>query len=244
MKMCFIIFAIALFFRLPGTAQSTDFPTKQQSLHALGTYGNQGAIQTFNNRYEGVKGTPYFFEEWTRGRVLFRDGTVYDDIPLRYDVHNDQLIAQRSKESIVIVFKTLVQEFSLGKPENEIFLKFTKAAYLEDLKHMFPNHYVRVMYKGATSLYAVYWKSLIRADYRRAYNAGRPYDAFAELKAKYYITLPGGETVLAKPRKNALARIFKDHRKKVKSFIEENNLVLDHGTDLIKIIAYYDQLNQ
>ena len=44
----------------------------RENLRELGSVSGTGSVQTFDNRYEGTKGTPYVFEAWAPGEIFLK----------------------------------------------------------------------------------------------------------------------------------------------------------------------------
>jgi hypothetical protein len=243
MKYYFLILSFTVLAYLPGSAQEMDGVQKQQNLEAIGNPGNQGVVQSFDNRYEGVRGNPYLLEDWIKGEIIMRDSSVHEGIPLRYDVYTDELLAKRNNKIEIVIDKNQIRGFQLGKPGIPNFARFIKAVYLKDFKEVAPDRFVQVLYDGPTALYAIKKKNLIKANYQGAYSPGRNYDEFTDAVSKFYIRTPTGKFAEIKPKEKAVMKILSDEKKKVEEFIKKNNLILEEATDLVKVVMFYDQLH-
>lgn len=238
-----ITFVLGLSLCLPLFGQSLGNVEKQQNLEALGQTGNQGIVRTFDNRYEGVRGTPYLFNDWVKGAVILRDSTMIDDVFLQYDAYQGELLAKRNNKEAITIDKNQVRGFRIGKPGIKNFSHFSKAQYLDEFQEAEPEQFVQILYDGPSALYALHKKGLIKANYKGAYSAGKAYDEFTKTSTQYYLRSPEGIFVKVKPTKKDLLKIFSSDQKKVKEFIEKNNLVLEESTDLVKVAMFYDQLH-
>jgi len=68
-----LIIAFGLLIALSSAAQNVTAPQgyeAKENLRELGSTDGTGTVQTFDNRYEGVKGTPYVFEQFRQGEVF------------------------------------------------------------------------------------------------------------------------------------------------------------------------------
>jgi len=73
-----------------------------------------GQISRTDNRHEGVQGTPYFLDSWTQGRIGLVNGTNYENVPLKHDVRNQNLVLRRDQmRDPIIVFPVQVSQFLL-----------------------------------------------------------------------------------------------------------------------------------
>ncbi|MEM8565709.1 MAG: hypothetical protein AAGF85_04570, partial [Bacteroidota bacterium] len=62
----------------------------RNNLEAIG--GASGVVRTFDNRYEGVKGTPYLFEHWKSGVLYLRNGSTIEFSKGNYNKFEDEFI--------------------------------------------------------------------------------------------------------------------------------------------------------
>ena len=219
-------------------AQTKNLAEKQQMVDAVGKAYNTGAVQTFDERYEGVKGSPFLTEEWIPGKVRMNNGHVFDGVRLKYDLYRDELIVKRQDGAEVIPDKQTIRSFVLLAPKRQ----FVRIGYLINYRKFPYNHFAEVLYQGKSTLLAVHRKKLIKADYRGAYHADRPYDAFDVATTQHYWVSAEGQVHELKPRRKSLRRTFGDHQAAVTTFIQENGIDLNRAEDLVQLIQYYDQL--
>ena len=57
----------------------------QENLNLLGSGSNGSMVRTFDDRYEGVRGSPFFIEEWAEGEIRGSNGKIYTDLQLKYN---------------------------------------------------------------------------------------------------------------------------------------------------------------
>ncbi|MBW6502549.1 MAG: hypothetical protein K0B05_14255 [Bacteroidales bacterium] len=124
------------------------------------TSGNPGEAAAYlpllngriwHNRYSKVQGTPYFLsDEFLKGSVSF-NGIRYNDLDLKYDIYNDELILRIENRPVIILNKEMVDDFNL---------------FSGDRIHHFINTgndtssvlsgYADLLYNGPTSLFVKY----------------------------------------------------------------------------------------
>lgn len=238
MRLHFLILSIILFFQLQAYGQALGALEKEQKLDAISTLENQA--EGFD--YAGVEGSPFLYDDWVEGEIVLEDSTVYDEIPLRYDVYHNALIAKRG-DGAMIVDKDKIRGFTLGKPGISNFAHFLKASYLEDFQRVPADQFVQVFYDGPSALYAINRKSVVKANQKRGNSAEKPDDDLSSTEIEYYLRAPEGDFVKVKPEKKFILKVFNSKKQEVEEFINKNNLVLEEGTDLVKVLMFYDQLN-
>ena len=231
-----------LFLYYPAVSQELTMPDKFENLRLTGENAVGNTVRTYDGRYEGVKGHPYFHEDWAIGHVLLENEKEYRNVKLKYNVYQDQLIGlQHSKYSIILP-KEQVRAFTMLNEDSSQRVNFVKALHLEEeLSKVPPQQYVQVLYEGKLKLYAVNRKLLEEADYRGAYSIGNTYDEYGELDAVFYLSGPWGVDKLKRRNKKAL-KVFKMHNKKLRDYVEAKGLDLKEREDLLLLLQYYESL--
>ena len=234
---------LLLLLGLPGTivAQQKNPVEKQQIVNAVGQESTLGTVQTFNERYEGIKGSPFLTDEWTDGQVHMHNGQVFDQLQVKYNLYRDEIIVKRRDGAEVIPDKKTIRSFSLDTGSPGPLRRFVRVDYLPDNRAFPHNHFAEILYEGASTLLAVHDKSFIRADYRQAYHANRPYDKFGDVMTQYFWIAPDGRVHVLKPSKRAITKLFSDQKDVMVAFAEENQLDLRRPSDVVRLVQYYDQ---
>lgn len=231
-----------LFFCHASVGQELTMPDKFENLRLTGENAVGNTVRTYDGRYEGVRGHPYFQDEWMVGNVLLENEREYRDVKLKYNVYQDQLIGLQQEKYPIILPKDQVRAFTILKQDSTQTANFVKAIHLEaELSKVPPEQFVQVLYEGKLKLYAVNRKLLDEADYRGAYSVGRTYDEFGELDAVYYLEGPWGVEKLKRRNKKVL-KVFKMHAKKLKEYVVAEELNLHDRADLIQLLRYYESL--
>ncbi len=76
-------------------AQTIPDPTgyeAKENLRELGSVSGTGNVQTFDNRYEGTKGTPYVFEAWSQGEIFLKSKKKVLVKELNYNCYDNELV--------------------------------------------------------------------------------------------------------------------------------------------------------
>lgn len=228
-------------------AQVKNTPERQQILDEVGKSNNQSAVQTFDDRYEGVRGTPFLSDRWASGTVMLRTGKVHDKVQLKYDVYQDELVVKHPYDRAVTPDKRTITRFTLDSAQTGDSLHFVFVDYLPNSRSFPTNRFAQVLYGSFTdsntsTLLATHTKKLIKADYQGAYSADRRYDAFGPVMTSYYLIKPNGQTERFKPTKRAVRRLLKDKRKAIDEFMTVETIDPENPKDLARLIEYYDQL--
>jgi hypothetical protein len=236
MRKLFTLLALVLTLDVYAQQASSGFDN-QVNIDAIGGGGNSKVGRTFDNRYEGVKGTPYLHTKWTKGTVKYKDGT-FSNGSFKVDAYGSNLLALLSSGDSVILMPRIVEEVKLTAEngDTQIFRMFVLNASQP------VGSYVAVVYDGQTKLLLNTKKNLLQADFKGGYSAGRTYDEFTNTES-YFIQHANGQPVkINKLNKRNVLSALTLHNAQAKSYVEENKLDLQKESDVIKLLTYYDTL--
>lgn len=241
----FFTLFISIFFLLqPAIGQELTMPDKFENLRLTGENSVGNTVRTYDGRYEGVKGHPYFSGEWLLGNVLLENEHEYQQVKLKYDVYQDELIGLQQEKFAIILDKDKVRAFTMKPSEEGQALNFVKARHLaHSIKRVDGDQYVQVLYEGKASLYAVQRKQLNKANYRGAYNYGNKFDEFVKVEADFYLA-ESGEAKKLKPKKRKVIQAFESHQQMLNEFINEQQLELKQEDDLRKLVSFYEKISR
>jgi hypothetical protein len=224
--------------------QGLTMPDKFENLRLTGENAVGNTVRTYDGRYEGVKGHPYSSDEWLVGNVLLENEKEYQNVKLKYNAYQDQLIGLQQEKYPILLDKDKVRAFTMMAKDSIEIMKFVKAKHLDHrLKRVEGDQYVQVLHQGIVSLYALNRKLLNKANYRGAYNYGNKYDEFVNIEPTYYLA-EAGEAHKLKLKKRKVIKSFDDHTQAISKYIENEHLELSNEESLLKVIAYYEKIKQ
>ena len=238
MKIAIISLGIAI--SAVTMAQNVSVPEDyeaKENLRELGSTDGTGNVRTFDNRYEGVKGTPYIFEEWYPGEIFLSSRQKVAIGQMNYNCFENEIVYKEPGSDVVRVMNRykvdLFQVNQGGEKLNFIPLK---------LKENEEAIFVQVLYDQASRVYKFYQKEFLKANYEGGYSADRKYDEFVD---KYDLLLmKEGESTIYKLKnsKKYVISLFPEKEKEISSYIKQNNLDLKDAESIVKLMAYYDSL--
>ncbi|WP_259017132.1 hypothetical protein [Emticicia fluvialis] len=246
--MKFAAFVFVLFFSI--TLASAQEANVQEAMvyNALpgvdGTPGkNRLAMGTYDLRYEGVKGSRYFLEEWLNGELVFvKENTKAPKmVPLKYDTHRKELLFKRTVGDSIVVNPDQITGFVINDTKNSISYPFIKVDGLRTEGGVVPVTYLLVLYKSKTSLLKHVSKMMQKANYQGAYSVDRRYDSYLD-NSEYYLKKPDGSLNRVKLKKNSVLNALEEKKDAIEAFIKKEELALKSEYDLVRIVDYYNSL--
>jgi hypothetical protein len=186
--------------------------------------------------YEGVKGTPYFNEEWLTGDVYFPDGTEIIRINIRYNIYSDELEFKNSTSGqTFIIDRNRISGFRFNEPGDSIL--FESFNFKPDTPE--EKSFVQILYNGKTRFLLKHRKQFIPANYQGAYATGNKYDEYQDDK-DYYLIRDDGSIEKIKLNRKSVMSALKDSQSVLKEFALNNKIDFTNPKDIIKILLFHD----
>ncbi|MBC6989124.1 hypothetical protein [Hymenobacter sp. BT491] len=178
-----------------------------ENLRALA--GSSNTAMVFDNRYEGIKGTPYAIPRWLPAKLALTSNIPVASVLLKYDVFKQRLlIRDPSRPDSLLLDANKVTGFALtdpsapdvatGQPRVRQFRRFAEAPVATQKAE-----FVEVLYEGKYSLLRRYAKEMEKADYKGAYSTDQRFDELTD-KSIYYLRSPEGAVAPVKLNLKAL----------------------------------------
>nr|WP_319570781.1 hypothetical protein [uncultured Draconibacterium sp.] len=180
-----------------------------------------------------IEGSPYLIDEFTKGTIYTSQKIQYNDIPLRYNIYNDEMEFQTPDDQILaiatpeIVEKAVVGEDTFSNIPYEFGNKVKRAYFI-------------LLIEGKLSLYArpevMYQKPKKAAGYKEPEPA-----KFIKRPDVFYLRINQQAAVKIESKKD-LQNFFTDHQKQIQDFIKKNKIKVGKKDKIIELVQYYNSL--
>lgn len=208
----------------------------QFNINKLGEFNNQGAIRTFDNRYQGVIGSPYYKDEWSRGDIVTVNGIIKKGIPIKYNMYEDELLAKQNGLEIY-VDKPYIKSFTLYDEEDGSSVTFHK---LPTTKWKDEFGFFKLIFEGSLKVYEKKGITFTRADYRGGYSANRPYDEFESFSIFYLLRDEKLEKIKGSPAK--VSKLFPSKKSEIKKYILTNDIDYKSTDGIKRLFTFYEDI--
>jgi hypothetical protein len=184
----------------------------------------------YTSFYSNTIGTPFFGTDSLQPGTVSYDGIVYPDLPVKYDLVNNDLLLQAPQNLLIKLAPEKVDSFRIG---NHVFVRLQKDSSTQNV----PVGYHERLYAGSTTA----WLRL-RKQPVRGFLAEDP-EHFAQYDT-YYIAQNGRFYALADEKD--LLRLFGTQRNAVKKYLRKERLRFKKEPRLtvVRAAAYYDSLKK
>jgi len=180
-----------------------------------------------------IQGSPYLTDEFITGTIFTTSKTQFVNVPLRYNIYNDQLeFKTPSNEIQAMVAPEIIEKVDFGS-FTMVYVPYS------DVKKM-RRGFFKVLEDGNASLYARSELTFKEATKPAAYKDAEP-PKFVSKPNTYYIRV-GMEQAIKVGNKKDVVKIFPEHQTEITSFIKKNKIKTNNPESLKKLIQYYNSL--
>ncbi|HKK41651.1 MAG TPA: hypothetical protein VJ963_04515 [Bacteroidales bacterium] len=186
--------------------------------------------KVWRNLYMRVVGNQFLFSASFLNAGITMNGIRFDNLPVLYDIYNDELITSGGNGTLIELNKEMVDSFTL----TYMFRKYRFEKISADTVRGFYG-YVNVLYKGSVSLYLKYKKAIALLE------VDDKYDKFYQVDRIFFVK---GGTVYAVKNRRDLLKAMDDKRTQVKAYMRENSLSISKKDpdSFVPVVKYYDGL--
>ncbi len=225
------ILAIGRIYSQGNTLYQTGL-TAEQNLNAIGNLARYatGGIG-FDNRYEGVKGSPRLFDTLLTSLLKVKGEDYIIQLKSDLDLIGNSLIFMDPKTGkLASIPSAITREVRIFKDGKEMIFRTTNGRRIE--KDTKEEKFVQVLKEGKIQFIKLPVKKLIEADYKEVYGADRRYDEYTTYY-KYYIMSADSSFHRIQLTKKSLEKMFPDRRELInktaesKSYDNNEEMVID-----------------
>lgn len=239
LRTCLVI--VSALISLPAPAQTTQSSVvgsgnaAQENLKAL-VNGNQAV--SFDNRYEGVRGTPYLLTAWVPGTIQLSSKVPLPETKLKYDANQRLLLMLRAPKDSIYLDMNRIEGFTLldpTKPDGRTFQRVYDAP-----DPALRQEYFEVLAPGTYSLLKLQRKNLQKASYSGAYSADRRYDQLED-QIDYFIHVADGRLQPIKLTAKALQAALPEHAPQIQAELKKRS-ALRTEADVVALMPWLNTL--
>ncbi|MEA1887173.1 MAG: hypothetical protein U9N72_08200 [Bacteroidota bacterium] len=203
-----------------------SYPTSRQDTSILNQLYYNGRV--WYGQYFNVYGTEFLIEDaWYKADITI-NGIPFNDVKIKYDIYNDELLANYYDKRIIILNNENIEKFTIYINDHELHFKnFHERGNMAG--------YYQLIYEGQSKLYKKWRKK------RAQFVIEARYDEFQDDDA-IIIVLEDRPYEIRKRRN--LLKILSDKKSEIRSFIRQEDIRLDFDKpeSLIPVLKYYDNL--
>jgi hypothetical protein len=222
-----LFFVIAICVVSKSKAQNaSDLPANSFPFNLSGQ-----TVKTFDNRYEGVRGSYTFMSDFQPGIIELK-GTLYKNVLINYDAYTDNVIAKHDKlEGAVQLRKDMISRFELNTSSDGVY------AFVKRNVKGVPT-FLLAIHEDSVSLYCKVSKTIKKANMGGAYNASQTnYDEFITMNT-YYFQHDKGELSEIQNNKKGILKALPNHEKELTDYLKGKKLDFN-DYEQMKLLSLY-----
>ena len=182
-----------------------------------------------------ISGSPYLNKDYQRGYVLTKKFVRYVNVPLRYNIYNDDIEFENAEgKAMAIEFPGNIKEVRIGKAI------FVHRLYVTDKS--LHTGYFQLMNRGKAEGLIRYRVEFIEAKPAAPYKDPQP-PKFERIPAVFYVSLGKKPAVTVNKTKDLIV-LLGDHKKELQAFAKEKKIKIRRENDLKQILLYYNSLQK
>jgi len=183
------------------------------------------------DRYKGVKGSPYQFEDWYKGKIISADADIIEGVLLNFNGKTEGFEIKKDNNFIELDPRWYIRvELEETSEKTIIFQK----NFLPPLA----NKFTRVVYKGKNL--RVVEDFISKIEVKVINNVGKKEEIKRFYSKSNYFLIKDKKITLLKAKKKSLYALL-GHKKELESFIKKEKLKLSSEADLIKLFTFYEE---
>lgn len=240
-SLLFLTYLLSITFLYPVHSQTSTLPNSGL-MESYISLGDVQIIQTFDSRYEGLKGTPFLYEDWTEGYVTFKGKKEADQksFKMNINMYDHTLYVVLYDGTVGPLPAKHVEKviFHPAEERTEQFIPMSRAL-VEDINDTTLGYY-QVIYQGDVILLKNHKKFFQEADYKGAYSSDIRYDEYKD-QTRYYISQDGKSFEKIKLKRKHLEKALPGYD--VKKISKQKKLDLSKEEDVQQLLAHLESKN-
>ena len=180
-----------------------------------------------------IKGSPYLNDEFFYGSIYTNLKQHYTDIPLRYNIYNDDLEFKTPEGKIQALATPEIVELAIFGSTQLVYTDYQN-------KNNIKKGFFVVEEKGKVSLYSKPRVAFKEGTSPGAYKDPEP-PKFVRNSDDYFLQMESKPAIKIDSKKE-LIDFFPDNQEKVKSFISKNKIKPNKIESLKELVKYYNSL--
>ena len=180
-----------------------------------------------------IMGSPYLNDEFVNGSVYTIQKLMYSDVPLRFNIYNDDIeFKTPTGEVMALSAPEILEKAEFGN------FQMVYSPYLQTNK--IKKGFFVVLEQGKASLYSKPVIFFQEPTQPAAYKEAEP-PKFVRKADEYYIRIGTEQAVLINNKKD-LIEAFPDNQDKIESFISKNKIKTNKPAGLKEVVQFYNSL--
>jgi hypothetical protein len=189
-----------------------------------------------------VDGSPYLFTEWKNGSILERNGTLSENLMIRYDSYRDEVQFLKDGRTLVVEpsiatgFSFLILNYDTKRVEHVNF----RNGFNVNVSGYTKLSYFKVLFDGKIKFLRKIKTGYIEETVNN-FGTNEQVKKFIKVEEEFLIKEDGSVVPISKGRKDLMEQ-FGNSSGELKVFMKENKLSFKSEADVLKVLEKYESL--
>jgi hypothetical protein len=185
----------------------------------------------------GIKGSPFFNEEWTSGSVLLTDNRQASNIPIRFNVYSNEIYFLRDSQVLAIDASVPVREFTLYDHRSDLAQSSLFRCGYPDTRSGNKKTFYLVLASGKLSLLIHYSKRVVE----RNSPIDGPQKLMDDEESWFVFSAPQNKMIEIRQNRNSLMSALPAEANRIETILSSNKMKLKQKNDWIVL---FNELNK
>lgn len=193
-------------------------------------------------RYEDIKYSPYFFDDWVVGNIIDEKGNPIKGLLMNYNGYSDNIEVKKGDKYIELDTKYYqsIEVLVSENPKMKKRVDVEKIIFKQKVHPRFRERLIQVLYEGKNISFLNDFDIVLSE--KEVNNVGKAIQFKQFVKRNTYYILRDGELKAVKLTKRKLVEMLGE-KEALDKFIKKERINFTSPRDIAKLIAYYDGLN-
>lgn len=241
MKSMTFIFLILFSLTIIKAQEPPSNPTPplytEEDLRQLGTIGPMSpGARTIDTRYEGVKGSPFLFEDWTSAALQLKDKEDFgNEVSINIDGEKNHLYFQLPGGYDGMIPAERLQAIKVKiAPEKYQIYEVWSSKEVEGEKEPILKYY-ESLYDDKFKLLKLDYRYFVKADYKGPYSSDRRYDEYIA-DSSLWLKEEGGSFHKIKLKRKSIEQALPSYASDIQKVMKQHKIILQSENDLIALL--------
>lgn len=180
---------------------------------------------------DNIDGSPYLNDDFITGTVYTTSKLQYVDVPLRYNIFNDDIEFKTNNNQVMaMATPEIIERVTFGEYQL-VYIPFVSQKKIK-------RGFLKVVMEGNISLYARPQILYTKPEEPGAYKEAKP-AKFLKKPDSYYLRNGKNEAIKVDKKKEVI-EFFPAHNNEIATFIKKNKIKTNKESELKRIVEYYN----
>lgn len=223
-------------FSVPWLPGAPVYKTSGAFTDHLNITNNEGG--PFENIYNGIDGSPFFFDNYYPAIIILSKGRIYQNIQTKLNLHTHDVIIIDSTHHEMVAADNLIVYISFTGIDGDSSRRYNFRSNYPEIDKNSSKDFYQVLSAGKIHLLKMIKKEVVE---EKNIQSGEIKKEF-KTREEYYV-FSNGKMEKLKKDKDFILGFMSDRPEEIDEFLKTNKINFKNITSLTSLFEYYNSLN-